>query len=93
MGCKTCSSGGGKPNGCQTNGTCSTSGCNKLEVYDWLANIDLPGGQQAYDILEVRFKNSRKDFFRNAQKLNIQVGDIVVVDASSGFDVGVVSIV
>ena len=76
MGCKTCSSGGGKPNGCQTNGTCSTSGCNKLEVYDWLANIDLPGGQQAYDILEVRFKNSRKDFFRNAQKLNIQVGDI-----------------
>lgn len=93
MGCKTCSSGGGKPNGCQTNGTCSTSGCNKLEVYDWLANIDLPGGQQVYDILEVRFKNSRKDFFRNAQKLNIQVGDIVVVDASSGFDVGVVSIV
>lgn len=93
MSCKTCSSGGGKPNGCQTNGTCSTSGCNKLEVYNWLANIDLPGGQKTYDILEVRFKNSRKDFFRNAQKINIQVGDIVVVDASSGFDVGVVSIV
>ena len=93
MSCKTCSSGGGKPNGCQTNGTCSTSGCNKLEVYNWLANIDLPEGQKTYDILEVRFKNSRKDFFRNAQKINIQVGDIVVVDASSGFDVGVVSIV
>jgi cell fate regulator YaaT (PSP1 superfamily) len=92
MSCKSCSSGGGKPNGCRTNGTCSTSGCNKLEVYDWLANIDLPGGQQAYDILEVRFKNSRKDFFRNAQKINIQVGDIVVVDAASGFDVGIVSI-
>ena len=93
MSCKTCSSGGGKPNGCQTNGTCSTSGCNKLEVYNWLANIDLPGGQKTYDILEVRFKNSRKGFFRNVQKINIQVGDIVVVDASSGFDVGVVSIV
>ena len=92
MSCKSCSSGGGKPNGCRTNGTCSTSGCNKLEVYDWLANIDLPGGQQVYDILEVRFKNSRKDFFRNGQKINIQVGDIVVVDAASGFDVGVVSI-
>lgn len=92
MSCKSCSSGGGKPNGCRTNGTCSTSGCNKLEVYDWLANIELPGGQQAYDILEVRFKNSRKDFFRNAQKINIQVGDIVVVDAASGFDVGIVSI-
>ncbi len=91
MGCNSCSNGGGKPNGCRTNGTCSTSGCNKLEVYDWLANIDLPGGQQAYDILEVRFKNSRKDFFRNAQKINIQTGDIVVVGAASGFDVGVVS--
>ena len=92
MGCNSCSSGGGKPNGCRTNGTCSTSGCNKLEVYDWLANIDLPAGQQAYDILEVRFKNSRKDFFRNAQKINVQVGDIVVVDAATGFDVGIVSI-
>ena len=92
MSCNSCSSGGGKPNGCRTNGTCSTSGCNKLEVYDWLANIDLPGGQQTYDILEVRFKNSRKDFYRNGQKINIQVGDIVVVDAASGFDVGIVSI-
>ena len=93
MGCNSCSSGGGKPNGCRTNGTCSTSGCNKLEVYDWLANIDLPGGQQPYDILEVRFKNSRKDFFRNSEKLNLQVGDIVVVNATSGVDVGLVSIV
>lgn len=93
MGCNSCSSGGGKPNGCRTNGTCSTSGCNKLEVYDWLANIDLPGGQQPYDILEVRFKNSRKDFFRNSEKLNLQVGDIVVVNAASGVDVGLVSIV
>tara|TARA_B100000524_G_scaffold174402_2_gene89553 strand:- start:11254 stop:12405 length:1152 start_codon:yes stop_codon:yes gene_type:complete len=92
MSCNSCSSGGGKPNGCRTNGTCSTSGCNKLEVYDWLANIDLPGGQQTYDILEVRFKNSRKDFYRNEQKINIQVGDIVVVDAASGFDVGIVSV-
>lgn len=91
MGCNSCSNGGGKPNGCRSNGTCSTSGCNKLEVYDWLADIDLPRGQQAYDILEVRFKNSRKDFFRNSQKINIQTGDVVVVGAASGFDVGVVS--
>ena len=91
MGCNSCSNAGGKPNGCRSNGTCSTSGCNKLEVYDWLADIDLPGGQQAYDILEVRFKNSRKDFFRNSQKINIQTGDVVVVGAASGFDVGVVS--
>ena len=91
MGCSSCSS-GGKPKGCKTNGTCSTSGCNKLEVYDWLANIDLPNGQQAYDIVEVRFKNSRKDFFRNASKINIQAGDILVVEAVQGFDVGIVSV-
>ena len=92
MSCKSCSNGGRKAKGCRTNGTCSTSGCNKLEVYDWLAHIELPVGQQAYDVIEVRFKNSRKDFFRNAQKLQIQVGDIVVVDAASGFDVGIVSV-
>jgi len=92
MSCKSCSNGGKKAKGCRTNGTCSTSGCNKLEVYDWLAHIELPGGQQAYDVIEVRFKNSRKDFFRNARKLQIQVGDIVVVDAASGFDVGIVSV-
>ena len=91
MGCSSCSS-GGKPKGCKTNGTCSTSGCNKLEVYDWLANIDLPNGQQAYDIVEVRFKNSRKDFFRNTSKINIQAGDILVVEAVQGFDVGIVSV-
>jgi len=74
------------------NGTCNTSGCNKLEVFDWLSNIDLPSGQKPYDIMEVRFKNSRKDFFRNASALALQVGDIVVVESSSGYDVGVVSV-
>ena len=92
MSCKSCSSEDGKPKGCNMNGTCNTSGCNKLEVFDWLSNIDLPAGQKPYDILEVRFKNSRKDFFRNASDLAIQVGDIVVVEASSGYDIGVVSV-
>ena len=36
MGCSNCSSGGGTPRGCKNNGTCSSGGCNKLEVYDWL---------------------------------------------------------
>jgi predicted nucleic acid-binding protein len=26
-----------KPAGCKSNGYCSTSGCNKLDVFDWLA--------------------------------------------------------
>jgi len=92
MGCSNCSSGGGTPRGCKNNGTCSSGGCNKLEVFDWLANIALPNGQTPYDIVEVRFKNSRKAFYRNAKGLSLHVGDVIVVEASPGFDVGVVSV-
>jgi len=93
MNCASCSSGGNSPRGCRNNGTCSSGGCNKLEVYDWLANISLPSGQIPYDIVEVRFKNSRKEFYRNVHKWSLQAGDIVVVEATRGFDVGVVSVV
>ncbi len=93
MGCSSCSSGGGTPRGCKNNGTCSSGGCNKLEVYDWLANMALPNGQAPYDIVEVRFKSSRKGFYRNAKGFTLQVGDVVVVEASPGHDVGVVSVV
>lgn len=93
MGCSSCSSGGGTPRGCKNNGTCSSGGCNKLGVFDWLANMQLPSGQTPYDILEIRFKNSRKGFYRNAKNLPLQVGDVVVVEASPGYDVGVVSVI
>lgn len=93
MGCTSCSSGGGTPRGCKSNGTCSSGGCNKLEVYDWLANMSLPGDQKPFDILEIRFKNSRKGFYKNTKNLTLQVGDVVVVEETSGYDVGVVSIV
>ena len=91
MSCTNC--GTGTPNGCKNNGTCSSGGCNKLEVYDWLANVALPSGQAPYDIVEVRFKNSRKSFFKNAHNLTLQVGDVVVVEGSPGIDTGVVSVV
>jgi len=93
MGCSSCGSDGGTPRGCKNNGTCSSGGCNKLDVYDWLANISLPAGQKAYDIVEVRFKNSRKGFFRNADHIVLSVGDVVVVETVPGYDVGVVSVV
>mgnify|MGYP001026028439 CR=1 FL=1 len=91
MGCASCSSGGGTPRGCKNNGTCSSGGCNKLEVYDWLANMSLPVGQTPYDIVEIRFKNSRKTFYRNASNLGLSAGDVVAVEASPGHDIGVVS--
>tara|TARA_Y100001933_G_scaffold222933_1_gene234031 strand:- start:430 stop:1578 length:1149 start_codon:yes stop_codon:yes gene_type:complete len=92
MSCQSCNTKNRKPNGCKSNGICSSGGCNKLEVYDWLANIDLPQGQKPYDIYEVRFKNSRKNFFRNSSNLTLQVGDVIVVEAQSGYDVGVISV-
>jgi cell fate regulator YaaT (PSP1 superfamily) len=94
-----CGSGGcgtgtsGVPAGCNSNGSCGTAdGCNKLTVFDWLGNMSLPEGQQPFDIVEVRFKNSRKDFFKNVNGLSLNVGDPVAVEASSGHDMGTVSL-
>jgi cell fate regulator YaaT (PSP1 superfamily) len=93
MSCTGCSNGnGGKPAGCKNNGYCSTSGCNKLDVFDWLAGIPLPGGQSPFDGVEVRFKGTRKAFYRNAPALSLMTGDLVTVESSSGYDVGMVSI-
>lgn len=54
--------------------------------------MELPGGQPEFDIVEVRFKNSRKEFFRNVNNLQLNVGDVIAVEASPGHDIGIVSI-
>ena len=92
MGCSSCSSGNGLPAGCKNNGACGTYGCNKLDVFDWLSGVPLADGQKAFDVVEVRFKNSRKAFYRNGTGLELFQGDVVVVDVSPGYDVGVVSL-
>jgi cell fate regulator YaaT (PSP1 superfamily) len=92
MGCDSCSSNrGGLPAGCKNNGACGTSGCTKLPVFDWLTNMELPNGKQAFDVVEVRFKNSRKEFYRIGENKGLVVGDAVAVDASPGHDLGMVS--
>lgn len=100
MGCGNCNTGRGNhntgssvPAGCNNNGSCGTTGgCNKLNVFDWLGNMSLPAGQKPCDIVEIRFKNSRKDFFKNTNSLALNVGDVVAVEASPGHDIGVVSL-
>lgn len=93
MACNSCStSDGGAPKGCKNNGTCGTDSCNKLTVFDWLANMSLPGGEEAFDGVEVRFKNGRKEFYRNTEKLTLSIGDIVATEASPGHDVGIVTL-
>jgi len=89
MGCKNCGANGSA--GCQNNGYCSTRGCNKLNVFDWLSDMDVPATQR-FDVVEVRFKNGRKDFFRNNNKLDIVTGDAIVLDVPNGHDVGYVSL-
>jgi cell fate regulator YaaT (PSP1 superfamily) len=53
--------------------------------------MSLPAGQTPYNIVEIRFKNSRKGFYRNASNISLCVGDVVAVEASPGHDIGVVS--
>lgn len=93
MGCSSCSSSkDGQVKGCRNNGTCGTDGCNKLTVFDWLSNMKLPSDQKPFDMVEVRFKNSRKEFFRNGENIALQVGDVVATQAKAGHDVGMVTL-
>lgn len=93
MACTSCStSDGGAPKGCKNNGTCGTDSCNKLTVFDWLANMSLPGGEAPFDCVEVRFKNGRKEFYRNTEKITLSIGDIVATEASPGHDIGIVTL-
>ena len=64
------------------------SGCAKLDDYDWLR--DIPQSCNQFDAVEIRFKNTRKVFFRNTNELRLKRGDIVAVEASPGHDIGIV---
>src|SRR4030043_33194 len=64
-------------------------GCNKLDCFNWLK--DLPDSVLENEIVEIRFKNTRKGFFRNVNHLRCEIGDLVAVEASPGHDIGRVS--
>ena len=69
-------------------------GCGRqdkqLNTFDWLA--DIPADNDGQDIVEVQFKNTRKGFYRNSNKLKLCKGDIVAVEASPGHDIGTVTL-
>ena len=75
-------------------GNLSCKGCGRqdkqLNTYDWLA--DIPGNTDEQEMVEVQFKNTRKGFFKNSNKLKLSKGDIVAVEASPGHDIGVVTL-
>ena len=70
--------------------TCKLDEGCKLHVTDWLE--DIPTTETMHDIVEVRFKNTRKGFYKNVNQLSLSVGDIVAVEASPGHDIGIVSL-
>ena len=61
-GCTVCTTSSGEPAGCGSKGNCATGGCNRLNTFDWLSNLDI-FDTDPYDVVEVSFKNgARKDF-------------------------------
>ena len=93
MGCSSCSSNSsGVPGGCKNNGTCGTDGCNKLTVFDWLSNMETVNENGRSTLIEVRFKNGRKEYYDNSENLPISIGDLVAVKAEKGYDIGFVTL-
>ena len=91
MGCGSC--GTGTPNGCKSNGGCSTGGCNRLNVHDWLQDLPIDDTATQCKVVEISFKQgSRKEFFKNTTLQHFKKGDFVTVEGVNGFDVGEVSL-
>lgn len=91
MACKDCNSRGLKEiNIEQDEKKTYYNQCSKLSVFDWLN--DISPISSISDFVEVRFKNSRKHFYRNVNNFRLKQGDIVAVEASPGHDIGVVSL-
>ena len=69
-------------------------GCGRqdrqLNTYDYLA--DVPGNNDVTDLVEVQFKNTRKGYYHNVNRLDLKKGDTVAVEASPGHDIGVVTL-
>ena len=103
MGCGSCGTGGGCGGaGCGGNGKVSTGGCGSkregtsacpsMHAYDWLNDQAFAAAPVVYDILEVKFKGGRKEFYRN-EELDVQTGDFVIVEADRGQDFGTIHMV
>lgn len=83
---------GGAVAGCGSGGSCSSGGCNRMNVFNWFADMPISFNEN-YNIIEISFKSgSRKGFYRNNQNLELQKGQLVVVEAAQGYDVGEVSL-
>ena len=94
MGCGSCGTGkDGAPGGCKSHGHCASGGCNRMNVFDWLANLPFADPESNCRIIEVSFNNgSRKDYFKNASLQYFEKGEMIAVEGVNGFDVGMVNL-
>tara|TARA_X000001036_G_C20580650_1_gene766613 strand:+ start:126 stop:1217 length:1092 start_codon:yes stop_codon:yes gene_type:complete len=91
MSCNNCNTGSkGLPKGCNNNGNCSSGGCGAFTVFDWLADISATT-KNSFKIVEVRFKNGRKEYFRN-NELAVVKGKPIITSSESGYDIGEVTL-
>lgn len=74
--------------GCPSSNLSGT--CAKLEVFDWLADVQNTANPE--ELVEIRFKNTRKDYYRNVNQLPLEVGELVAVEGNPGHDIGMVSL-
>lgn len=92
MGCGSCGTSNGSPAGCQDKGHCASGGCNRMNTYDWLARMDIhdPSG---FNVVEISYKNgARKEFCHCPDYIQVNAGDMVVVDEGNGFNMGRISL-
>jgi len=75
---------------CMSSKGCSKRQNTKLNTYDWLC--DVPDAANATDYVEVQFKNTRKGYYLNSNKIPVEKGDMVAVEANPGHDIGMVTL-
>ncbi|MCL2073174.1 MAG: hypothetical protein FWH18_04595 [Marinilabiliaceae bacterium] len=69
---------------------CCVDRCGKLDIFDWLKG--LPSTDYCSDFVEVQFKNTRKNYYKNSNNVRLSKGDVVAVEASPGHDIGIVTL-
>lgn len=94
MGCTSCATDNGLPKGCKSHGSCASGACNMLNTFDWLAEMPIAfGNNDGPHYYEISFNGgSRKEFYKNDNKVPVSTGDWVVVDTSMGYDIGQISL-
>lgn len=75
---------------CMCRKGCSKVQNSKLNTYDWLCGV--PDAENATDYVEIQFKNTRKGYFMNSNKIPLEKGDVVAVEATPGHDIGTVTL-